>query len=196
MSLSAREEFIILVDNDILKVSDIIVLLEGDGIFRVKKAIELYKLKFAPKVVFSGGIFNPNYGSFPREYIVPELVKGGILLDDIIIEDNSLNTREQAKEIFKLIVKNNWKRIILVASHYHQYRAYLTFLKAMFEQQIQIEIINAPSENLKWFEETEWGKRFDLLKSEFIKIDEYLKLGHLATFEEAIDYQKWKEQQL
>ncbi len=194
--LTRREEFIILVDNDTIKPSDVIVLLEGDGLFRVQKAVELYHENYSKKILFSGGIYDPKYGSFPKEYIIPELIKSGILMEDIIIEGKSLNTRDEAIEIMGLCRDRSWKRIILVASHYHQYRAYLTFLKAMQESGMLIEIINATSQNLKWFEETGWGKRFDLLEQEFVRIEKYSELGHLATFEEAIEYQIWKEQQL
>ena len=194
--LTPREEFIILVDHDTIKPSDVIVLLEGDGLFRVKHALELYHAKYSKRILFSGGINNTRYGSFPQEYIIPELLKGEIPREDIIIEGKSLNTREEAIEVMGLCRQNSWKRIILVASHYHQYRAYLTFLKAMQESGMLIEIMNGTSHNLKWFEETGWGKRFDLLEQEFIKIEKYRELGHLSTFGEAIEYQKWKEQQV
>jgi uncharacterized SAM-binding protein YcdF (DUF218 family) len=194
--LTTREEFIILVDNDTIKPSDVIVLLEGDGLFRVKKAVELYHENYSKKILFSGGIYDPNYGSFPKEYIIPELLKGGVPMEDIIIEGNSLNTRDEAIEIMGLCRKNSWKRLILVASHYHQYRAYLTFLKAMQNSGMMIEIINGTSQSLKWFEETGWGNRFDLLKQEFIRIKKYRELGDLATYEEAIEYQRWKEKQV
>jgi len=195
MSLTIREKFIVLVDNDSLKKSDAIILLEGDGLFRVQKVVELFNAHWSNKIVFSGGISDPSYGSFPKEYIIPELIKAGISEENIIIEAGSLNTRDEAVEIMKLCKQLSWKRIILVASHYHQYRAYLTFLKAMKESGLLIEIINATAQNLKWFEDTGWGKRFELLEREFAKIEKYSELGHLATFEEAIAYQRWKEEQ-
>ena len=51
MMLTTREEFIILVDNDTLKPSDAIVLLEGDGLFRVNKAVELYHENYSKKIL-------------------------------------------------------------------------------------------------------------------------------------------------
>ena len=39
------------------------------------------------------------------------------------------------------------------------------------------------------------GVRFERLEQEFIRIQKYSQLGHLATYGEAIDYQKWKELQ-
>ena len=41
------EKFISVVDNDILKPSDAIILLEGDGLNRYQKAVELYKQNIA-----------------------------------------------------------------------------------------------------------------------------------------------------
>ena len=80
---------------------------------------------------------------------------------------------------------------MLIASNYHQYRAYLTFLKCMEDANLLIEIMNAPA-RLKWFEENNWGRRIEILDLEFEKIEKYSH--HLSTYEKAIEYQKWKEQ--
>ena len=193
--MTDREKFIVLVDNDCTKVSDAIILLEGDGLNRYQHAIDLYNQGAAGSIVFSGGITNYEYGSYPYEDVLPHILKTGIPADKLIHEDKSLNTREQAVEIMKMAAMNNWKRLILVASHEHQYRAYLTFLKEVLLSDGPIILYNAPVRNLKWFEETGWGLRFNRLESEFEKIGIYTALGHLATFEEALSYQKWKEQQ-
>ena len=193
--MTPREKLIILVDNDCIKKSDAIILLEGDGLNRSHKAVELYKSGFADKIVFSGGITNLNYGSIPFPNIYPILVQNGIDPSAIIHESNSQNTREQANEIIKLATNYEWKKIILVASHYHQYRAYLTFLKEIISTNSSIILFNSPANDLKWFEETGWGLRFNLLDDEFDRIEKYTLLSHLATIEEAIEYQKWKERQ-
>jgi len=194
--LSAREEFIILVDGDKLKSSDAIVVLEGDGYNRVEKAIELYKNNWADRIILSGGFENRPGGSYHVKELLPGFLKEGISPNAIIIEDISLNTREQAVKVAGILSKNNWRRIMLVASHYHQYRAYLTFLKVILENELKIEIINAPADYLNWFEDPGWGRRYDLLQDEFGKIEKYGKMGHIASFEQAIEYQKWKEKQL
>lgn len=194
--MTDREKFIVLVDNDCTKVSDAIILLEGDGLNRYQHAINLCNQGAANFVVFSGGITNYEYGSYPYEDILPHILKTGFPIEKLIHEEKALNTREQAVEIVKMATKNNWKRLILVASHEHQYRAYLTFLKEVLLSDGPIILYNATVRNLKWFEETGWGVRFSRLESEFEKIDTYTAMGHLATFEEAISYQKWKEEQL
>lgn len=194
--MTAREKVIALVDNDGLKESDAIVLLEGDGLNRYEKAVNLYKQGWAPKIIFSGGIIDYEYGSFPYIDVLPHILTQGVPEVDIIHEDKSLNTREQAIEVVKIACQNGWKRLILVATHEHQYRAYLTFLREVIDAQSDIVLYNAPVRNLPWFTENPWGKRFDRLEQEFKRIDKYSQSGHLATFEEAINYQKWKEEQI
>lgn len=193
--LTEREKLIALVDNDCIKISDAIIILEGDGLNRIPKAVELFNKGLAKKCVFSGGIINLEYGSFPFSMALPKLLSYGIPGEAIIHEGSSQNTRDQAIEIIKLAKQNRWNKLILVASHYHQYRAYLTFLKEIEDTNSDIVLYNAPAKDLKWFEETSWGRRFDLLESEFERIDKYSSLSHLTSIKNAIEYQKWKEQQ-
>lgn len=194
--MTDREKFIALVDNDCLKKSDAIVLLEGDGFNRYQKAVDLYKNKWAEKIIFSGGITDYEYGSFPLSDILPSIIKEGIPSEDIIHESVSKNTREQAVEVINFSRKNPWARkLILVATHEHQYRAYLTFLRAVIDSKLDVVLYNSPVRNLSWFSETGWGRRIDRLEQEFDRIERYSELGHLATFEEAINYQQWKEKQ-
>lgn len=193
--LTEKEKFMAIVNNDAISNSDAIVLLEGDGYNRYQHAVTLYKKGIGTKIVFSGGIVDYNYGSYPFKDIQPLLLNEGIKSDDIILEGRSLNTKEQAVEIIKLARCKNWKKLILVASPEHQYRAYLTFLKEILETQCDIILYNSSAVNLKWFVSCTWGVRFDRLDQEFSRIDKYLSLGHIATYREAIEYQRWKELQ-
>ncbi|WP_276359579.1 YdcF family protein [Daejeonella sp. H1SJ63] len=194
--LTNREKFIALVDNDCIQKSDAIVLLEGDGLNRYQKAVMLFNEKFADKIIFSGGITDYEYGSFPFSDVQPHILNTGVPHEAIIHEDKSLNTKEQAIEVIKLAIQNRWTKLILVATHEHQYRAYLTFLREVIDSGTNIVLYNAPVRNLGWFSETGWGLRFDRLEKEFDRIERYSDLGHLATFEEVIEYQKWKEKQV
>lgn len=193
--MTEREQFIAIVDNDILRPSDAIILLEGDGYYRVDEAITLYKSRVAPKIIFSGDIEDYKYGSYPLKDLLPKLLDGGVKQEDIIHENISLNTREQAIEVIKLSKLNYWKRLVLVASQEHQYRAYLTFLREVIDSNSGIILFNSPTRNLGWFSACEWGRRFERLKLEFLRIEKYSEFGHLASFSEAIQYQEWKESQ-
>ena len=174
MSLTTREKFIALVDNDGILESDAIVLLEGDGFNRYKKAADLYLGGMSQRIIFSGAITDYSYGSFPFEDILPRLLSSGVPRDAIIHEKKSQNTREQAIEVINMAKANNWKKVILVATHEHQYRAYLTFLKEVLKSDQDILLFNSPVRNLKWFENNVWGKRFDNIDKEFEKIEIYM----------------------
>ena len=194
--ITDREKILAIVDNDCLSPSDAIILLEGDGFDRFRKAVSLYKQGQAPKIVFSGNITDYDYGSYPFAEVLPRMLEAGVPEEDIIHEDKSLNTREQAVEVVRMAQERGWKKLILVASHEHQYRAYLTFLREVLDSKSGITLYNAPARNLDWFVDKGWGTRFERLEAEILRIVKYTELGHLANAQEVIDYQKWKEAQL
>jgi uncharacterized SAM-binding protein YcdF (DUF218 family) len=193
--MTENEIAIALIDNDCLRVSDAIVLLEGDGLNRYQKAVDLYRARWAAKIIFSGGITDYEYGSFPYADVLPHILNEGVPHEAIIHENRSLNTREQAVEVTKIAAERGWKKLILVATHEHQYRAYLTFLREVLDRYPTLALYNAPVRNLKWFSENTWGRRIDRLQQEFERIEKYAKLGHMATAKEVIQYQQWKEEQ-
>ncbi len=183
-----------MVDNDCLNKSDAAILLEGDGFFRFQKAVDLYKSGLVSKIVFSGNIVDKAYGSFPFEEIKPFIINSGVNEEDLLHEDYSKNTREQAIEVVKLAQDKGWKKLALVASHEHQYRAYLTFLRVVLDTKADLVLYNTPVRNLWWFTDSGWGKRIDRIAGEFERIERYAKEGHMATAQEVIEYQKWKEE--
>ena len=184
-----------IVDNDCLMHSDAAILLEGDAFFRFQKAVDLYKSGLADRIVFSGNIIDKDYGSFPYEEVAPFILNQGVPKKDLIHENKSLQTRQQAIEVVKMAMENGWKRLALVASHEHQYRAYLTFLRQVLDSKSGIVLYNAPVRNLAWFVDNGWGMRFERLAAEFERIERYSAMGHLASASEVIEYQKWKEEQ-
>ncbi|MBU1895851.1 YdcF family protein [Patescibacteria group bacterium] len=191
--MDLREKFIILIDNEPLKKSDAIIVLEGDGFARLNRAAQLYKDGWTKLIVISGGLNAPKIGSYPAEMMKKELKKFKIPNKNIILEKKSQDTKEQAENIIKMATEKKWQRIILVASHFHQYRAFLTFLKEILKKKIYLEIVNAPASELPWFTKNKSGRRIDHLELEFEKINQYSKKGHLASYSEAIDYQRLKE---
>lgn len=191
--MTLREKFIVLVGNEPLSKADSVVLLEGDGFHRIRKAHELYQAGWAPLILVSGGIEAPDRGSYPAAQMADKLTGLGVPRNCILLEDRSLHTRHQAEEVMTIAQQRGWRDILLVASNYHQYRAYLTFLRVAQERGLELRIVNAPARDLAWFEKLPWGSRVDLLDQEFEKIEEYARLGHVATFEEALQHQRAKE---
>ncbi|SHI95895.1 DUF218 domain-containing protein [Anaerovibrio lipolyticus DSM 3074] len=191
--ITDREKIIAIVDNDCFSKSDAAILLEGDGFFRVNKAAELYRNGLVSKIVFSGNVVDRDYGSYPFEENKPLLLQSGVRESDLIHEDKSTHTRQQAVEVIGLAEKMGWKKLALVASSEHQYRAYLTFLREIIDKKSDIILYNTPARQLNWFQDVGWGMRIDRLVGEFDRIEKYTELGHLATADEVIQYQKWKE---
>lgn len=190
--MTLREKVLCLVSNDALKKADAIVVLEGDGLVRVQEGARLFREGWAPVVVLSGGVQRPPV-SIPAADMRPHLREAGVPEGCIILEEHSQHTRDQAVEVTKLVRSCGWSRIILIASPYHQYRAYLTFLKAMQEAGAPFCIINAPARQIPWFASDDQGRRIDLLDGEMERVDLYRASGHVATDVEALAYQEWKE---
>jgi uncharacterized SAM-binding protein YcdF (DUF218 family) len=193
--MNLQELLPILVSYDSYQSSDAVILLEGDGFSRIDKACEIFNNQKANYLIFSGGIDKQSVGSFDYYKCQSYINKKNIPQEKLILELKSKNTREQAKEVIELCKKFNWKSIILTGSHYHQLRAFLTFLKVLIEEKLENKLIiyNAPENKLEWFEETGWGKRIELLENEFNKIITYQSLGHIASYKEAIEYLEWRE---
>lgn len=190
--MTKREEFIVLLDNDIIEPSDVIIILEGDAFARYEKAVALYREGIASKICFSGGFDDEKSGAYSYEKIKPLLLRAGIPEEDLILEDKSLNTYEQAVEIMNMANRFEWAKITIVASHYHTYRAFLTFLQEQKVKRPELIMDMASVRDLDWTEETGYGRRIDLLSLEMDKIDAYREKGNVASYEEGVEYLLWK----
>lgn len=190
--MTDREKFIVLLDNEQIQKSDVIVLLEGDGLARYQKAAVLYKNGIAPKICFSGNFDDKKSGAYVFEVIRPLLIEEGVREEDLLYENKSRNTYEQAVEIMKMAQLYNWKRITIVASHYHIYRAFLTFLSQQKIMKPDLFIDIASVNDLDWYEQTGYGSRIELLSTEIDKINMYQEKGHVSSYQEGIAYLKWK----
>ena len=182
--------------NDMVKKSDAVIWLEGDGLARLDEVLRLYRAGLADFIVASGGVNDPQRSvAIPALELAEALYKEGIPRAKIIIEGASQNTFEQGTEVMKIVAQKGWKKIILVASHYHQVRAWLTFLQTMKNAGLKIEIYNSPARDLPWFQKIVNKNRKELFEDELKKIDEYRVKGHIYPIEDALKYQEWKEKQ-
>lgn len=186
--MTSKEKFLALVSNMPILSCDAVIILEGDGKHRIEHGCSLYK-RLSDNIVFSGNITDLGYGSYPLDCLLDEFGKQGVSRDEIIWENESTNTKEQAENVIELCLARGWVSIIIVASNYHQYRAYLTFLKSLEKRDLleSIAVYNSPS-NLPWFVANPWGMRHELLETEFEKIDVYQGMGDVATYELALRY--------
>lgn len=113
------------------------------------------------------------------QYMHDTAIELGIPEQDIIIEDISLHTRENAEQVHKILQANDMKKIILVTSPFHQLRTYLTFTKIL--QTYNIDIINYYADTGEWQPMT-WffnAEHRQLVKSEIERIKIYREKGDL-----------------
>lgn len=179
----------------LIRADAIVVLCGEDADGRMAVALQLLKSAAAPRIVLSGGLDDP-----PRlqgaSRVRAALIDAGVHPDRLIVEPDALHTRDQAVNVVRLAMTEGWTRLLLVASPYHQYRAFLTFLKVLQEMDAEerIRLVPAPA-TLSW-----WGcppgtdaTRLDLLASEVEKITRYAE--HVASFSDGLAYLKrWEGQ--
>lgn len=173
--------------------SDAIILLQGDRFDHVKEPQDLYKKSIAPKIIISGN--NELIGRGKRNdendvhllELKKELINNGIPETVIMVEDTSLNTKDQAQNVIKLAKENKWEKIIVVTSLYHLLRAYLSFVKSSLDQNWHGVIIMHPAK-LPWTRlasgrsKTAW----QMLLVELKKIKKYK--SDVASVKEGFDY--------
>jgi len=188
--MTERERFCAVLSNGPVYQSDAVVLLCGEDCGpRIAVAAQIMLTGGAHGVLVSGGRDEP-----PRwigaEKAFASLLGAGVASGKIMLDRESQNTREQAVNAVELAVEKEWKRLLIAASPYHQYRAFLTFLRALQEagKADEIQIMSVPASQAPWFDAPAGMEqsRADLLAVEFAKVEEYTE--HVATYAEGLVY--------
>ncbi|MCG9969031.1 YdcF family protein [Pelotomaculum terephthalicicum JT] len=98
---------------------DVLIALSGDS-ERELYAAELYRLGLAPKIIMSG--HRPG-----TQKMAIRAVNKGVKEQDIITEDKSENTYENAVYSKEVVLRQNFKSAIIITSPYHMRRTKLVF---------------------------------------------------------------------
>jgi uncharacterized SAM-binding protein YcdF (DUF218 family) len=165
--------------------ADAIVLLAGDRFHRISKVAELYHAGFAPQVVVTSSAHNYAYGSLPSHVLVRKLYSHDIPEAQIIWEETAAHTRGEAESTIRLAALHGWNSLILVTTEYHQYRAFLTFLKAMRDMNLELELIVVAVHEFPSFHEC---TREELITQEFERFELYGAKGDVATYKQGVWY--------
>lgn len=89
---------------------------------RIRHSIELYRVGFAPKLLFTGGVGdgrNHSESSVGRSVAIQQAVPAG----DILIEERSRTTQQNLSEALSVMQKNGLKSAIIVSDPLHMKRA-------------------------------------------------------------------------
>lgn len=137
---------------ELTKADAIVAVSGGDTVSRAKEAIKLYQEGWAPVIIFSGAAKDPNSPS-NAEAMRRIALAEGVPPDVILMDENSLTTKQNANEVALLLDVLNLKSIILVTSPYHQRRAYLEFRDRLDPG---INILNHPAIDQTWGRRNWW----------------------------------------
>ncbi|WIW69996.1 YdcF family protein [Anaerosinus gibii] len=101
--------------------------LSGSAANRLLMAARLQHQLKIPIVVSGGKVFSDS----GREALVAKrmLMGIGVAEEKIIIEDNSLNTRQNAQLVHEIMKQNGYEKAILVTSAFHMERSMMNFKK-------------------------------------------------------------------
>jgi uncharacterized SAM-binding protein YcdF (DUF218 family) len=109
--------------------------LDGDSLNRLVAAFILYRRLHIP-IIFSGGYSTSTVATAKIARNI--LLKMGIDRKDILIDDKSDDTNQNAIYTKAICVKHRFKRIILVTSAYHMKRAVLLFNGAIGVNRLKV----------------------------------------------------------
>jgi uncharacterized SAM-binding protein YcdF (DUF218 family) len=148
-----------LVVNEEPKPADVIIVLSS-GTDRVEEGVTLYNLGYASKILFSGD--GANNMAIQAESL-------GIPQNNILIENNSESTFENAKYSAAIMEAQEFKSAIVVTSPYHTRRASILFANFFRRWNLTICSVPFPPSTA-----SNWWKNPNLERD---VISEYVKLG-------------------
>lgn len=123
--------------------SDAIVAVSGGNTqLRTAEAIQLYQNGWGNYLVFSGAA-KDDTGPSNAAVMRAQALRAGVASSNIIIDETSRTTHENAQNVDALFKQNNINSVIVVTSPYHQRRAGLEFHQKL--ENIQVK--NHPVDN-------------------------------------------------
>lgn len=162
-----------LVVKDAIRKADVIVALGGGkGAERVWFAIQLYKQGYARRLLFTGEqMITPDgiLTTWPQ-MAQKEAIAQGVPKEDIILEERSTSTYDDACYSLEDLKRRGFKKAIVVSDPFHMRRARLTFFNVFEEERIQLYFI--PASTSSYSLERWWTREEDFL----IVIEEYIKM--------------------
>jgi uncharacterized SAM-binding protein YcdF (DUF218 family) len=160
---------------DEIKPADVIVILAGEETERVEYGVKLFREGWARKdrIILAGGplVWKYTWACLMKE----EAILLGVPKKDILLEDKSRTTEEDAIFTKEIMDKYGYKSCILVTSPYHSHRATKIFKKVMGDK---ITVLSAPSDK-SWFSFDAWWKR---KRDRRYVLSEYSKFIYLWIF--------------
>ena len=151
-----------LVINEKPEKSDVVIVLSGGGIERIEKAVELYKEGFAPYIMLSNG---------QEDNLYEAILKMGVPIDSIILENNASSTTESAYFTKELMIQHQFQSAIVVSSNFHMRRVKSNYQRAISNSEIKLIYCSVPDNG---YAPSRWWTTEESRRTTYI---EYTKLA-------------------
>jgi uncharacterized SAM-binding protein YcdF (DUF218 family) len=132
------------------RVDAIVVVSGGDNNLRIEKGVQLYNEGWSKTILFSGAAAEGEVSNAKAMKRIA--VKAGVPEENILIEEKSKTTLENAEMSAVVITEEGYKSIILVTSPYHQRRTYELFKKSLPD----VRIVNQSAQDEAWRKKGWW----------------------------------------
>jgi uncharacterized SAM-binding protein YcdF (DUF218 family) len=153
--------------SDPLEKSDAIVVVSGgDTAKRTEEGIRLWEAGYAPKLVMAGAA--ADQGTSNAAVMRQQAITAGVPAENILVEEKSTNTSENASFLKPVLDGANVKSMIVVTSPYHARRVKVNFEKT-FGDGYTVRI--RPALDTRWRRSSWWQDKetIDLTWDEFRK---------------------------
>lgn len=142
----------------LVKADAIVAISGGETTSRTLGAIKLYDEGYAPTIIFSGAAQDPK--SVSNAAAMRKIaLETGVPVSSILLEEDSVDTYENAQNVARIVKQNNISSIILVTSPYHQRRASIEFKRALGGN---VKIINHSTSDENWRRSAWWKNNYSL----------------------------------
>jgi uncharacterized SAM-binding protein YcdF (DUF218 family) len=150
------------------KAGAIVAISGGETAARTQEAVQLYNDGWAPLLIFSGAAADPN-GPSNAQAMARDAEAAGVPAANILLDETSQNTRQNATNVSQLIGQQKVTSIILVTSPYHQRRAEISFHRVLGQG---FTIINHSSYDQRWRRSHWWATGYsrDISLAELQKV--------------------------
>ncbi len=150
--------------------ADAIVVLGGDNGNRALRALELYRAGYATTIVLTG--LERGKGTPPPRltWRAEYLVARGVPRSALRFEVESRNSYEEATNVFTLMRKRGWHRVIAVSDPPHMRRLAWTWARVFEGSGLEFVLVSSAAD---WWVPGRWWR--DELSGSFV-ITEYIKI--------------------
>lgn len=112
---------------------------------------------------------------------------------------SGLNTLTEAEALVRYAVSNGMNRIFVVATPFHQLRAFITTVSVVSREFPDLRVYNRVGTALAWHEAVLHSQgvlqctRSELIHTEMARIERYRRKGDLVSADQVLSYLQWRD---